>query len=44
MPEKQPVEGLPVEVIEVNSHEAIVMMLMVLLQLIHYINLERCSC
>ncbi len=45
MPEKEEVQDEPpVEAIEINPNEAVVIMLMVFLQLVNYMNIEKCSC
>lgn len=44
MPEKQVENEQPLEVIKVDANEALVMLLMVLLQLVHYVNIDPCTC
>lgn len=44
MPEKEVEDEQPIEAIEVDVNEALVMLLMVLLQLIYHVNEEYCSC
>jgi len=44
MPEKEVDNDQPLEVIEVDTNVAILMLLMVLLQLIYHVNDNYCSC
>ena len=44
MPEKEVDNGQPLEVIEVDANEVLVILLMVLLQLVHYTNIDPCTC
>lgn len=46
MPEKETTEQPPpqVDVFQPSTNEAIIMILMVLLQLVYYVNIDPCTC